>query len=226
MPIPVKPTVPPIPQRTQDPALFSDNVDAFLTFIPDAVDYFDEATTFTDERATSADSSASAAALSQSSAAASAASAAASSNYKGEWSSLSGSLNKPATVSHNGAFWVLINNLANVVLSEPGVTADWLFNNGTRWTELITASSTLSANQLAPVLATAGNIDLTQPIFSAGDFLIIHNSPASTDQVRILNPSNTIIGKSGTANPAENVILRQGDTIHLYARSATVLEVV
>lgn len=226
MPIPVKPTVPPIPQRTQEPALFSDNVDAFLTFIPDAVDYFDEATTFTDDRAASADSSASAAALSQSSAAASAAAAAASSNYKGEWSSLSGALNKPATVSHNGAFWVLVNNLANVALSEPSVTADWLFNNGTRWSEVITTSSNLSANQLAPVLAVAGSIDLNQPTFTAGDFLIVHNSPVSTDQVRILNPSNTIIGKSGTASAGDNVILRQGDTIHLYARSATVLEVV
>lgn len=226
MPIPVKPAVPPIPQRTQDPALFSDNVDAFLTFIPDAVDYFDEATAFTDERATSADSSASAAALSQSSAAASAASAAASSNYKGEWSSLSGALNKPATVSHNGAFWVLLNNLANVALSEPSVTADWLFNNGTRWSELITASTTLSANQLAPVLATTGNVDLTQPDFSSGDFLIIHNSPASTNQVRLLNPSNTIIGKSGTATAGDNLILLSGDTVHLYARSSSILEVI
>ncbi|AXQ65832.1 MAG: hypothetical protein [Caudoviricetes sp.] len=226
MPIPVKPTVPPIPQRTQEPALFSDNVDAFLTFIPDAVDYFDEATTFTDERAVSADSSASSAALSQSSAAASSAAAAASSNYKGEWLSLSGALNKPATVSHNGAFWVLVNNLANVALSEPGVTADWLFNNGTRWSELITSSATLSANQLAPVLATVGNVDLTQPAFSAGDFLIIHNSPASTDQVRLLNPSNTIIGKRGAINSGDNVIIQSGDAVHLYARSSSILEVV
>lgn len=226
MPIPVKPTVPPVPQRTQAPAVFSNNVDEFLTFMPSGVDYFDEAITYTDSRATDADNSSLSAAISEGNAAASEAAAQAASNFKGLWSSLTGALNKPATVSHNGAFWVLVNNLANVALSEPGVTADWLFNNGTRWSGLITSSATLSANQLAPVLATAGNVDLTQPTFSAGDFLIIHSSPDSTDQVRLLNPSNTIVGNYGTAVAGDNIIIPSGDAVHLYARSSSILEVV
>jgi len=52
--------------------------------------------------------------------------AASSANFEGAWSSLTGALNKPASVSHIGRVWLLLNNLADVTLSEPGVTADWL----------------------------------------------------------------------------------------------------
>ncbi len=48
----------------------------------------------------------------------------------GLWSSLTGALNKPASVFHNGAVWKLLNNLADVTTSQPGVTADWLVDGG------------------------------------------------------------------------------------------------
>lgn len=51
-------------------------------------------------------------------------------NFKGTWASQSGALNKPASVSHNGAFWALLNNLADVTTSQPGVTADWVVVGG------------------------------------------------------------------------------------------------
>lgn len=47
-------------------------------------------------------------------------------NYKGEWSSLSGALNFPASVSHGGYFYVLTSNLADVTTDEPGVSAVWI----------------------------------------------------------------------------------------------------
>lgn len=46
-------------------------------------------------------------------------------NFVGDWSSLTGPLNKPATVRHKGSVYALLNNLADVTASEPGVTADW-----------------------------------------------------------------------------------------------------
>ena len=46
--------------------------------------------------------------------------AVAAANFKGAWSSLSGALNIPASVSHNGAVWMLLYNLANVASVEPG----------------------------------------------------------------------------------------------------------
>ena len=115
---------------------------------------------------------------------------------------------------------------ANVAASEPGVSADWIFSNGTRWSPLITASATLNANQLAHVEATSGAVDLTQPTFAANDFLIVHNSSASTETVRLLNQSNTIRGPVGTISAGDNLILKAGETVHLLARSATILEVV
>ena len=50
---------------------------------------------------------------------------AASAAFKGAWSGLSGSLNLPASVSHNDSFWALLVPLADVTTSEPGVSADW-----------------------------------------------------------------------------------------------------
>lgn len=46
-------------------------------------------------------------------------------HYVGQWADLAGALNKPATVKHGGLFWLLVNNLANVTTSEPGMTNDW-----------------------------------------------------------------------------------------------------
>lgn len=56
-----------------------------------------------------------------------------SANYKGEWSTLSGALSIPASVSYGGGVWLLITNTSNVVSDVPGVSAKWLlvskFNN-------------------------------------------------------------------------------------------------
>ena len=51
-------------------------------------------------------------------------------NFAGVWSTLTGPLNKPATVWHAGLFYVLVNNLASVSASEPGVTTDWIASAG------------------------------------------------------------------------------------------------
>lgn len=69
------------------------------------------------------------AAASAAAAAASATSANASANYKGEWSSLSGALNIPASVSHLGVIYMLTSNTANVALITPGVSAQWVVVN-------------------------------------------------------------------------------------------------
>lgn len=58
-------------------------------------------------------------------AAASEANANASANFKGTWTALAGPLAMPACVLHSGAYWNLLNPLADVTTSEPGVSADW-----------------------------------------------------------------------------------------------------
>ena len=69
--------------------------------------------------------SATAAANSAAVASARAAEAAASANFIGPWSGLSGPLNMPASVLHNGRTWRLLANLPDVTASEPGVSGDW-----------------------------------------------------------------------------------------------------
>lgn len=46
-------------------------------------------------------------------------------NFRGDWSALSGPLNLPASVRHNGRFWLLVANVADVTLAVPGVSASW-----------------------------------------------------------------------------------------------------
>lgn len=55
----------------------------------------------------------------------------ASANFKGVWSDLTGALNIPATVYHEGITYQLLTNLADVTLSEPsGSNSDWVGIDG------------------------------------------------------------------------------------------------
>ena len=51
--------------------------------------------------------------------------AAAAANYVGLWSAQVGALSKPASVSHNGNYWALNTDLADVTAATPGVSASW-----------------------------------------------------------------------------------------------------
>lgn len=105
-------------------------------------------------------------ALSAASTAAAAASQATSAaNFKGLWPSLSGALNKPACVKHNGRFWLLLNNLANVAASEPGVTADWTASDAgivPSQTLTVAGASVAAVTGVRYILA-ANDIALTAP---------------------------------------------------------------
>lgn len=96
-------------------------------------------------------------------AAASAASAAsqavAAANFKGEWPDLAGPLNKPACVKHNGRFWMLLNNLADVTTSQPGVSADWTSLNVGQVSARIGANTSAVAGVF--YIATTPGITLT-----------------------------------------------------------------
>lgn len=72
--------------------------------------------------------------------AAAAAGASTAAGYEGDWSSLTGALTPPASVSHNGSFWALTVALADVTLAEPGVDPAWYVMGG------VSASDTLFIN--------------------------------------------------------------------------------
>lgn len=122
-------------------------------------------------------------------------------NFKGAWSALTGALNKPASVFHNGAYWALLNNLANVTTSTPGVSADWQVCGGAwpivpiainttaaPWkTYLITAACTLTAP------AISGNGKQFGVVVLPGVMGAIF-APAGADKTRGASGSKTIDG--------------------------------
>lgn len=147
-------------------------------------------------------------------------------DYKGLWSSLTGALNKPATVFHSGGFWALNNNLANVTASTPSITnADWTFVSGTRWQTIQTANFTAQPNGMWPCVVTTQR-DAQLPAMAAGDFVIIHNDATSTANVRVVNAGFNIRSLSKVATPSDNIILTPGQTFHAKANSSTELRVI
>lgn len=115
-------------------------------------------------------------------------------NFKGEWGDLTGALNVPASVYHSGGFWQLLTDLADVTLSEPGVSADWVSPDaqGTKaWTP-ISGNVSLAANVPYAVL------------WSAGQVLTLPPSPSANDTVELA-------GRGG--DPIGVVIARNGSTI-------------
>lgn len=85
-------------------------------------------------------------------------------NFKGNWSSLTGALNTPASVKHNNRYWALLNNLANVALSQPGVTADWqLLTEGVMPQQTV-AGSTVSALVGIEYVLTGPACAVTAPV--------------------------------------------------------------
>lgn len=136
LPRPARPasvtTVPvPVPQRS-DRANFAARGDAMLGWMPGGVNgintnigYLEDSLDYLDQEvaATEANVSASEELLALTTEQAEIAGFTA--NYKDQWSTLTGALNKPAAVGHGGLFWLLVNNLANVTTSEPGMTNDW-----------------------------------------------------------------------------------------------------
>lgn len=153
--------------------------------------------------------------------------AAASAGFKGLWSSLTGALSKPATVFHNGTYWALLNNLANVTASEPSLTnADWQFISGTRWQELFTTSGALPRNAMCQIIATSGAVDRQlQAGMTVGDFAVAANSQNSTQTVRITNNGYTIYGGGVTASPSDNITVLPGDSISLRCTAENTLEI-
>jgi len=103
------------PQRATDPTNFIVNADAWiasLTLWTTEVNLLglelDTFFTTAEAASTSADAAVAAA------------------NFEGNWTDQTGAATIPFAVSHNGADWLLLNNLADVTTSEPGVSADWV----------------------------------------------------------------------------------------------------
>lgn len=148
-PTPITPLPTPVPQRS-DPANFAARGDALLTALPGLVAETNAAGVLTYNNTVEAANSANNATLAAASAIDASTKALAASNFKGIWGDLTGALNKPASVKHNGSFWLLLNNLADITLSEPGVSANWTTSSSDNITQDIVSPGTI--NMVAGVL--------------------------------------------------------------------------
>ncbi|UXC18565.1 hypothetical protein [Comamonas squillarum] len=114
-------------------------------------------------------------------------------NYKGEWSTLSGALNVPATVTHLGRLWYLKLNLANVTTQAPAL-------GSTYWGEV-------SRNDFTVLPCPAGTTIAADRGFyrmsAAGSVLLLPANPFHGMVVGAVNVS-------GALTP---VIQRNGKTI-------------
>ena len=188
------------PSRNDAPDLFTSRADAFLGAFPGFVDEVNPEieNINTKSAQVSADAAASESARSVAVAAA---------NFKGDWSSLTGPLDIPASVAHQGVVWVLLEDVGDVAAVEPGVSSVWLsvpdiasdadIHAGTV-NKLVDAAGIYSAN--APVVSSgsgAWEIDLAEGrVFKR----------TLTDNLTLSNPVNQVPGQSGM------IILKQDGT--------------
>lgn len=158
---PVVPLYPPLGSAT-----FNADAYAYGTAMPGVVAGINDLAENAHTNALSANESATAAQQSALDAANAAAPALAAANFKGMWGDLTGPLSKPACVKHEGRFWMLLNNLANVAASEPGPSnPDWTANDAgvVPSQTLSTAGASVAAVTGVCYILAANNIALTAP---------------------------------------------------------------
>ena len=172
----VAPVIPPytgdVPQRTQAPAVFSTNVDDFLTYIPPTVTAMNTSVDFVN---TSATTVAADAVITQ----VAADTAAAASNFKGRWSDFGNvAATVPSSYTHNNADWQLLQDIPNISADEPSnAAANW---KQISYRELYDADFIYSKNDRVislvdnrPYIATVSANTGNEPSVNIGTFWIV-----------------------------------------------------
>jgi hypothetical protein len=125
----------PVAPDRNNPAQFANRADALVASLGGLVTQTNAVATFVNDKSIIVQDS-SVAAVSASEAAVGAA------NFKGAWSTLTGSLSIPASVSNSGAVWVLNVNIPDVTASEPNTTnTDWVEVKVNLQKQVVTGSS-------------------------------------------------------------------------------------
>jgi hypothetical protein len=124
MPAPIVPALPPRPIRG-DRLNFPTVADNFVAAMDPWGAVVQSVGEFAEARANDAETAQDAALAAAAIATASADIAGAVAGFAGLWEDLTGPLSMPASVAHDDAFWILLEDVANVAAHEPGVSVVW-----------------------------------------------------------------------------------------------------
>ena len=224
--------LPAAPQRIDKPAVFIERADAHVAALTPWTDQVNVLGIEIEDIGNTATTSAADAANSAGQASLAADASAANANFKGLWASLTGVLNIPATGSHVGKTWQLLVNLADVTLSEPGVTGDWSeVGFVASWGAPVTANQDLLPNTSRNINVSGGAVTLALPgIMAVGDYFTVHVYDAtSSGAVATIDRNTHVIGRKGVdidPNGTGNLTLENGDTVTMVAITGTQVEIV
>ena len=205
MAVPYITALPPAPQRVDSPADFTSKADAMVAALAEFVDDTNTIGDYVEGRAVDSDDSATLAsgyaANSAASAAQSANSAtlsASSANFKGAWSSLTGAASIPFSVYHDNEFWQLINNLADITTSEPGVTGDWVRIEMDKTADY-TQTGAITVNSVWMADPSGGTVTRLTPVspVEGQEFTVKDDTESATNTNKIIvdyDGVNTIMG--------------------------------
>jgi len=203
------------PNRTTDPDNFRVDADTYLdwfidTHLPEAADVI------TETNATQAEINASetAAALSEDNAYDSELVCLAAANFKGQWADKSGAATIPYSVEHNGYYYMLLDNLANVAAKTPGVDAEW----GRIYAKPIVQRSARTTNEILDRDDHSVLVDITSGTFAQtvtaaatlgdGWFCYVRNSGTGVITIDP-NLSETIDGASALIlYPSQSILMQ------------------
>lgn len=117
--------LPAVPDANDGPDTFTEDADAFLGALPAWANQVNAAGAYIDGVGAAVDADATTASAAAATATAVQNIVVSAANFKGNYSALTGALAVPASVYHNGNYWQLLENVANVTLEVPGVSSKW-----------------------------------------------------------------------------------------------------
>lgn len=185
------PSVPEFP-ALGDPS-FNSKAYTWGSWLPTLVTWITNVVADAYQNALSAFESATASASSAASAEASSLASAGSSSFKGDWSTLTGALNRPASVAHAGRTWLLLQDLANVASATPA-------DGSAYWR---------AYDLFLPLVAVAG---ATQTAV-AGYHYSLNNVAASTLTLPASPSEGAMVWLTVANDRYDNVVARNGQSI-------------